>query len=503
MPKDEKDAKGDHRKEPIKVSPAATAIGLAIVAALLALPLLDPLTRARVFTGIVMGGGFALALAVLGVITLLTGLAVKKRLVATIGVVVALAALPMSFVANWNAQAHLRDTVKIVSAEQEELPQTGLRAPYLVAERQASSNSSGTVGDIGATTYLAGENQYSTLVERRGWLRPGYETVLVQRLELTGQAKGERCDFSPEANKRINGFLGNSLKRAIASIDTGLIAKDVDTWGYCSQGVPMIVVPVTKLVNWFAPHDVPAGVVLYNGSTGDLEYRQEVNSGDLPGPSVSISQSRRVNKSLETLNGNWWTTRILKSTGISDEPKDEDDTNLGSHSNFSLSYGTDQFGFFSPFTSRASSRTIDNVAVLDSSQVTAGQDASVALHQLATPRQSNAATADRIKADYSSLSDWATGMTVMEIVPGGEGVWHASIGQKQNVNYRVQLNADGSSCLLTATGNKLRCSNDAETGELPEGSGDALVDPSSLSTDELKALHEAILEELYQRIPTE
>lgn len=103
---------------------------------------------------------------------------------------------------------------------------------------------------------------------------------------------------------------------------------------------------------------------------------------------------------------------------------------------------------------------------MDSSQASAESKANVTLHTLKTPRQSNAATADKIKADYSSLSDWATGMAVMEIVPGGEGVWHASIGQKQNVNYRVQLNADGSSCLLTPAGEKLRCSSNA--GQNPE-----------------------------------
>ena len=135
--------------------------------------------------------------------------------------------------------------------------------------------------------------------------------------------------------------------------------------------------------------------------------------------------------------------------------------------------------------------------------MTAGTSASAKLYTLRSPRQSNAATADKIKADYSSLSDWATGMAVMEIVPGGEGIWHASIGQKQNVNYRVQLNADGSSCLLTATGNKLRCSTDAEPvpGELPAGGPvDGNLDPSALTNDQLKTLHEAIVKELHERI---
>ncbi|GAA1497550.1 hypothetical protein [Paeniglutamicibacter kerguelensis] len=475
----------------------------AVLLAILAIPLLDPLTRARVFTGVIFGGGLALTLLVTGILTALFGLFSKKRGVAVLGVVAAVVAVPLAFAASWNANVHLRDTVAVVSAEDELLPETGLRAPYLVAERQASSNSSGTVGDITGTTYLAGKNVYSTLVERRGWLGPGYETMIVQQLALTGQATGERCDFATQANRRMNGIFGNSLTRAIAGIDTGLIAKDVDTWGYCDNGTPKIVVPVTKLENWLAPRDVPAGVVVYNGSTDELEYRPEIASGELPGPAVSISQSRRVNASLATLNGDWWSTNILKSTGITDEPKDEDDTNLGSHSNFSMNYGEDRFGFFSPFTSRASSRTIDHVAVLDSSQARAGEHASAKLYTLRTPRQSNAATADKIKADYSSLSDWATGMAVMEIVPGGEGIWHASIGQKQNVNYRVQLNADGSSCLLTATGNKLRCSTDAEPapGSSPEGNaGTGMVDPSGLSNEELKSLHEAIVKELHERL---
>jgi len=333
-------------------------------------------------------------------------------------------------------------------------------------------------------------------------LNPGYETLIVQKLALTGQATGERCDFSPAADKRMDGFFGHSLTRAIAGIDSGLIAKEEDAWGFCDDGAPKVVIPVTKLKNWFAPVDVPAGVVIYDGSTDQLEHKPNVKSGELPGPVVSISQSRRVNSSLAALNGNWMSTHIHKSTGISDEVKDEDDTNIGSHSNFSLSYGKDQYGFFSPFTSRASSQTIDDVAVLDASQVTAGEPASVKLHHLKSPRQSNAATADRIKADYSNLNDWATGMAVMEIVPGGEGIWHASVGQKQNVNYRLQLNADGSSCLLSAQGKKLRCSAD-ELIQSPDGTpsaGSDLIDPAGLSDEQLKQLHEAILAEVHQRI---
>lgn len=470
--------------------------------AIFALPLLDPLFRARVFTGIFMGGGFALTLFLAAVIILLVSLFNNAWGGVIAAALIAVISVGTSMGAAWNASTALRDSVQVVTADKELLPETGLRAPYQIAERQASSNSSGTVGDLQGTSYLPGEDKYSTLVHRRGFMNPGYETMIVQKLALTGQAAGERCDFSPAADKRMDGFFGHSLTRAIAGIDTSLIAKSEDTWGYCEDGTPKVVVPVTKLKNWFAPVDVPAGVVIYNGSTDQLEYKPVVESGELPGPAVSISQSRRINASLATLNGNWWTTNILKSTGITDELKDEDDTNIGSHSNFSLSYGENQYGFFSPFTSRASSRTIDDVAVLDASQVTAGVQASAKLYHLQTPRQSNAATADRIKADYSNLNDWATGMAVMEIVPGGEGIWHASVGQKQNVNYRLQLNADGSSCLLSAQGKKLRCSTDdlIESEDGKPAAGSDLIDPAGLSDDALKQLHEAILSEVHQRI---
>lgn len=484
------------------MKPSTVFAGIGILA-VFALPLLDPLTRARIFTGVIAGGGLSLTLFIVGLVAALIGVFTSKGTGILVGAAAIILSIPMALGATWNASVILRDTVEVVSAEDELLPETGLRAPYLVAERQASSNSSGTVGDITGTTHLAGTNKYSTLVERRGLLGPGYETMISQQLALTGQATGERCDFAPHANKRMNGFLGYSLTRAIAGLDHTLIAKDEDTWGYCDNGIPKIVVPVTKINGWVSPHDVPAGVVIYNGSTGQLEHKPVVKSGELPGPAVSISHSRRLNASLATLNGGWWTTNVLKSTGITDELKDTDDTNLGSHSNFSLRYAEHQYGFFSPFTSRASSRTIDHVAVLDSSQVVSGAPATTKLYTLKTPRQSNAATADKVKADYSSLNDWATGMTVMEIVPGGEGIWHASIGQKQNVNYRVQLNADGSSCLLTATGTKLRCSTDAQPGPdaTPEdNAGTDLVDPSGLTSEQLKALHEAIVKELHQRI---
>ena len=101
--------------------------------------------------------------------------------------------------------------------------------------------------------YLAGKKAYSTLVVRRGWLGPGQVTMIAQQLALVGEPAGKRCDFATHANDRMNGILGNTLTRAIAPIDRGLIVRHMDTWGYCDNGNgngnPNIAAPVAKLEN--------------------------------------------------------------------------------------------------------------------------------------------------------------------------------------------------------------------------------------------------------------
>lgn len=522
-----------------------TLLVLGSTAAVVALPLLDPLTRARVLNGVLFQQGVWIVVGALLILTLCWGIVVleerssrlkpsqksaeavdaaeaadstepaptaagttdptgrTERVWVPFAAAAAIVVMAVAgyFLQQWDRHTTLRDTVAIADVP---VPAMGMRAPYLVAERQASSNLSGTVGNIGETDYLPASDTYSTLVNRPGPLNPGYEAIVSQQLALTGNADSTMCRFSEQADQRMGGFLWNSLERGIAAHDFMLIAKEKDAWGYCDGDTPMVVVPLTKLHTWLSPVDVPAGVAVYNGGDGVLEVRDSVEAGALPGPVVSISHAERINASLATFGGTWWSSLIGQS-GLTDQPKDEDDTNISNASNFSLAVGPDKLqGFVSPFTSRASSRTIDHVGVVDSSRVAAGNHAGASLHTLATPRQSNAATADGIKSTYASMPGWAAGMAVMEIVPGGgEEVWQASIGQKQNVNYRVELLADGTSCLLTATGTKLSCSDGEGTTEAVGGTGtpiDADADPSELTDEQLVELHEAVVEEIHRRL---
>jgi hypothetical protein len=342
-------------------------------------------------------------------------------------------------------------------------------------------------------------------VDRPGLGNPGYTAVISQKIALTGSAVGTPCSFSDDASKRMDGWFLNSLTRSIAAHDSMLVAEGRDAWGYCDGDTPKVVVPVTKFDGWILPKHVPAGVAIYNGKTGELEFRKEAKAGDLPGPVIGISHAERLNNSLETFNGTWWTF-LMGQSGLTDDVKDGDDPNAGNSSNFSLAYNEErgkESVYVSPFTSRASSRSIDYISVMDSGHVTAGQNASVTLYKLAESRQSNAATADKVKSDFSELPGWATGWKVQEIVPVSSTEWAASIGLNQNVNYRVMIKADGTSCLRNAKGEKIRCTGDpVNGGTAGSESGTPAVsgDIAALSNEQLAQLQDAVTKEVLKRL---
>lgn len=483
-----------------------TFFGAVGVLAVLALPLLDPLTRARFVNGVFIEWGFPLVL--LAVIAVAVVFALGSD---SIGIAVLVGVLSVGgliFYGNARSYNTMLEYASTVHESTGEMPALKERAPFLVAERQASSNLAGINGQIAGTDYLADSNHYATLVERKGMGNPGYAAIINQTIALTGQATGKPCLFDERASQRMDGFFGNSLTRAIAAKDSLLIAKKDDAWGYCDGDTPKIVVPVTKLNGWINPVHVPAGVAIYDGKTGNVEIRDEVKPGDLPGPAVALSYVQRVNDALATRNGDWW-SMVQNQSGITDELKDENDPNKDNSSAFSLAYKDEPGSVYaSPFTSRASSRSIEHVALLESGHVKAGTSPLVNLYQLKTPRQSNSATADKVKADYSDVA-WSSGLTVQEIIPVAHDTWAASIGLNQNVVYRALVKDDGSSCLMK-DGKILRCI-DAEgqtvgasqNGQQPAGeatTADAPGGVGTLSNEDLAKLQSAVTAEVLKRL---
>jgi hypothetical protein len=496
----------------MKNSTAAGIFGTLGALAVIGLPLLDPLTRARFVNDWVIIWGFPLLL--LALIGAGVAIALAKGRIA-IAVVVGILGLGGLFIygeaRDYNTSLQYASTVH---ESKDAMPTLKERAPFLVAERQASSNLSGINGQIGGTDYLADSNHYSTLVDRKGNFNPGYAAIINQSIALTGQASGKPCLFDEKhASQRMDGWFGNSLTRAIAAKDSLLIAKKDDAWGYCDGDTPKVVVPVTKLNGWFNPVHIPAGVAIYDGHTGNVEIRSEVKAGELPGPVIALSYVERVNDSLATRNGDWW-SMIQGQSGLTDEVKDSNDPNKDNHSAFSLALkGEPGSVYASPFTSRASSRSIEDIALLESGHVKDGENPRVTLYHLEVPRQSNAATADKIKADYSDLNGWATGLSVMEVIPVTHDEWAASIGLNQNVVYRVLVKADKSSCLANADGQKIRCI-DAEgravvgPGAVPSSAGNGSPQTGvpgnvgALSNDELAKLQSAVTAEVLKRLST-
>lgn len=489
----------------MSTSTKAGIFGTLGVLAILGLPLLDPLTRARFVNDWVIIWGFPLLLLAVIVIVVITAIAMDSIAVAILVGVLGLGG--MIFYGNARAYSTDLQYASTVHETNDPMPALKERAPFLVAERQASSNLSGINGQIGATDYLADSNHYSTLVDRKGPFNPGYAAIINQTIQLTGQASGKPCLFDEKhASQRMDGWFGNSLTRAIAAKDSMLIAKKDDAWGYCDGETPKIVVPVTKLNGWINPVHVPAGVAIYDGKTGNVEIRSEVKAGDLPGPVIGLSYVERVNASLATHNGDWW-SMVTGQSGLTDEVKDSNDPNKDNHSAFSLALkGEPGSVYASPFTSRASSRSIEDVALLESGHVKDGESPRVTLYHLEIPRQSNAATADKIKADYSSLNGWATGLSVQEVIPVSRDEWAASIGLNQNVVYRVLVKADGSSCLTNADGGKIRCIDASGKTAGTEAPADADRPSSvpgeigSLSNEDLAKLQDTVTKEVLKRL---
>lgn len=472
------------------------------VLAVLALPLLDPLTRARFWNIWVIEAGFPILLLVIIVGSLVWAI-VSDKIAAAVAIGV-IGLCTLVFYGNARSYSQLTEYAATVHETQDPMPALKERAPFLVAERQASSNLAGINGQITETDYLADDNRYSTLVNRNGHFNPGYAAIINQEIQLTGQATGKPCLFDERASQRMDGFFGNSLTRAIAAKDVTLVAAYEDAWGYCDGEIPKVVVPVTRLNGWISPIHIPAGVAIYDGKSGKVEIRDEVKAGELPGPAVGLSYVKKVNASLATRNGDWY-SMVTNTSGITDEVKDGNDPNKENPSAFSLAL-KDKPGsvYASPFTSRASSRSIEHVALLESGHVKDGISPAATLYQLEAPRQANSATADKLKADYSTIA-WSTGLAVQEIIPVSHDTWAASIGLNQNVVYRVLVKTDGSSCLIQ-DGKTIRCvdasgqSGDSASGEQGGEGQHAAGDLAGLSNEQLAKLQQDVTAEIMSRL---
>lgn len=311
------------------------------------------------------------------------------------------------------------------------------RAPFQVAAAQARSTLGDNPGDLADTTYLAADDTYTSLVERRGWTT-GYSTALVQHVPLTGQATGSTCDFAAAADSRIGGNFSGNLGRRINEAQRGVSWAESDVYGYCADDpgdprarIPMVVVPLTEQDGLFVVTERPAGIALYNGKTDQVTIRTD--TAGIPGPvyPLSLAAAQREASGAIGSFADWWYDRVGWETS-------DDDTNSSNNAEFNLAdQHTKQPLYVTPLTGRGSATAISAISTVYAQSSVDGSYATVTVHKLAHPWVSPASISSRILKDYRDLPNWST-LKIMELAPVSGDHWAATIGDDNLVSLRAR-----------------------------------------------------------------
>jgi hypothetical protein len=334
--------------------------------------------------------------------------------------------------------------------------QTRVASDVADASRRNDLGALTGIGDLGEAMYLADKGVYSTLVEKKASLG-GYLAVEEQKIEPTGgNGIVTVCTFNQKhAARKLSGSFSHSLDRAIAHKARGTFFDTADAYGYCSADkTPMVVVPLQKMTGWSLSTPAPAGVALYNGTTGALRVQRNVTAGQIPGPVYPMSlaaQQRESSQAIGSFSDYWH-----KRSGFDPDP------NTGvNNSEFALTTTYGRGVYVTPLISRNGS-SVTALAVISSDEVHYGKPNRLVVHKFADDeiRMGTSKATAQIQAVYSYLNEWANKkntMEVAELTPVSQTQWIATLAQGQVVDYRVTLNADTSSCLYAADGTKLRC----------------------------------------------
>lgn len=391
------------------------------------------------------------------------------------------------------------------------------RAPYDLAVDRRTSDKGDLRGTINTTRYVADSGDFTNLVEGPGFFRSGgYAGIVEQSIMLDGSTTVNRCEFADAANDRLGGWFGRSLEREIAHLDRGLRITDTDAYGYCDGDVAMVVVPVKELEGFYPVIEVPAGVALYHGDTGKLELLDTVEAGELPGPVYPMSIAAAQREALGTWEAGFW-SYVVGNAGYADATGEDGDPNGSNPSEFAVMVD-DESAYLTHLTIRSKqvSTRIAAISEVSSGTVTAGELNPIVIHEIASEerRESNKTIVERVKADYADelATRFSAGMEVFEIIPTGGTTWSASLGSKRTVQFRMTIEADGSSCLLTPQGQKVRCVDSAGQSVGESVSEDDFDDSdgkdkgespeflTELSDEELAELQQEITRELLRRI---
>lgn len=432
----------------------------------------------------------ALALASLG----FEGSAVILGIVGVIGLI----ALPMF--SNYQA-----DLARYAHVEVSKAPSLTYleRAAFPVAEAQVTTAVTVT-GQVDPTTYIGGKD-FTTLVKLKGgWA--SYGQVVVQSISLTGQASSRTCAFSPRANLAMDNVGINDLEAEIIWRKPGVMIDPSDAYAYCDGERPVVVVPLKYLVGtWPSMIEASAGVAVYDGITGQLEVREHVKAGEIPGPVYPMSLSRQAYDSTKSMGSfpQW----LFDAIGFSDTASDAGDPNAENVGDFHLvradGSGSD---FVTPLTKQGVSTAISGIGAVAANEASAGKVNKYVIHELPKVRPSNSSLAVRIKDTFGTDVPWQNGSRIFEISPVSQEEWVGSIGLKQSVSFRVRAFLDGRLCLEGPGGAQIKCVGADGVVEQPPAPPAPPAEPQKttglgkMSKSELLSLWDALRREIEKRM---
>ncbi|MCI2416054.1 hypothetical protein MOQ72_01340 [Saccharopolyspora sp. K220] len=402
----------------------------------------------------------------------------------------------------YHSYAQARDYASSVHVVDQQVPELGQRAPFPVAQAQARPNLGDAPGDLVNGTYQPQHDEFTSLVERRGWFS-GYQVALTQNIPLTGRGTGRTCEFAAEADRRIGGWWWHNLGRLIGSQQRGVLYDAADVYGYCDGDTPKVVVPLVRQVGWLVVTERPAGVAVYDGKTGAVTF-QDTAKG-LPGNSYPLSLAKAQRESTHALGGFWdW---VWNRAGWD---TDEDETNSANNAEFALPTKDNRTVYTTLLTGRGSATSISALSTV-TTEAQGTELAPLTVHRLNPSWVSPGAIDSRIKADYQDLPNWQN-YKVLEVAPISGDRWVASIGNDQNLLYRVQgtgnLQGDQATCLYRADNSLIRCGSVADQNgnsvgtEYGTGQPDAGIptDLGQLTDQQLADLQRRVSEEIGRRL---
>lgn len=371
------------------------------------------------------------------------------------------------------------------------------RAPYGIAEIVMASTMGDTTGSrTNAVKSLpqVGENGvYQESVIRRGF-GVGYESTVSVDVPLAGAASAkntDRCSFDDEASLRFGGALPqNNLSRAIYNkTSPSVIAEKEDAFTVCDGVHPMVYVPLTELKGWPISHRVPAGVAIYNGSTGELTIQDEYE-GELPVYPSSVAEQQREAYNAGGSFFDWLFGRFGFETTEDDNPDDE-----GNVSEISISSQDGESGYYmTPLTSRGSSTSILAFSSVPHNEVKAGElsESRIYAYESGKSMLAKSNVSSAVKSQLLQSSHQTVELKVHEFIPSSNGSWIASVGTEQAVIYRVFIDQEQTVKVVDAkTG--------AVIGEQEKSSAATDKPVSEMTDEELEQIVNDAVKELARR----